>query len=186
MRLSDHPGLAAAQQSGRPVIPVFVLDAETEDIGAAPKWRLEQAIAAFRQRLRGIGSDLVLRRGKALDCLRTLAEETGAGAVHWTRLYEPAAIARDSAVKAALREAGLEAESHPGHLIFEPWAVAPKSGGDVYRVFTPYFRALEGIEEGCSKDIGATQSCVGVGGPGANHQGFQIVGHFTGRYRLFR
>ena len=148
MRLSDHPGLAAAQQSGRPVIPVFVLDAETEDIGAAPKWRLEQAIAAFRQRLRGIGSDLVLRRGKALDCLRTLAEETGAGAVHWTRLYEPAAIARDSAVKAALREAGLEAESHPGHLIFEPWAVAPKSGGDVYRVFTPYFRALEGIEPG--------------------------------------
>lgn len=148
MRLADHPGLAAARQAGRPVIPVFVLDPETEAIGAAPKWRLEQAIAAFRERLRGIGSDLVLRRGKALDCLRALAEETGAGAVHWTRLYEPAAIARDSAVKAALRAAGLEAESHPGHLIFEPWAVAPKSGGDVYRVFTPYFRALEGIEPG--------------------------------------
>ena len=67
LRLSDHPGLAQVAASGRPVIPVFVLDPETEALGAAAKWRLGLGIAAFRAALREIGSDLILRRGRPLD-----------------------------------------------------------------------------------------------------------------------
>ncbi|WP_424932298.1 cryptochrome/photolyase family protein [Amaricoccus macauensis] len=148
LRLTDHPGLDAARQSGRPVIPVFILDPETEGIGAAPKWRLGLGIDAFRTRLEEIDSGLVLRRGKALDVLRALVEETGAGAVHWTRLYDPAAIKRDTAVKEALREDGVEAESRPGHVLFEPWTVETKSGGDYYKVYSPFWRAVDGIDVG--------------------------------------
>ena len=32
-----------------------------------------------------------------------LVEETGAGAVYWNRCYEPDAIGRDTAIKAALK-----------------------------------------------------------------------------------
>ncbi len=141
LRLGDQPMLAAALTSGRPLVPVFVLDPETEALGAAPKWRLGLAVAAFARALEGIGLRLTLRRGPALAVLQALAAETGAGGVWWSRLYDPASVARDTAVKAALRAAGGEAESFAGHLLHEPWTVQTGQGG-FYRVFTPYWRAV--------------------------------------------
>ncbi len=142
MRLSDHPGLSAAARSGRCVIPVFILDSETEAIGAAAKWRMELGLKAFRERLRAIGSDLILRRGDAREALTALAGETGAKAVQWTRLYDPQSIERDTQVKSALRAAGIGAESHPGHVIFEPWTVRTRADGGHYKVYSPYWRAV--------------------------------------------
>jgi deoxyribodipyrimidine photo-lyase len=142
LRLSDNPMLAQAAASGRPVVPVFVLDPETESLGAAAKWRLGLGLAAFARALEGVGARLILRRGAALHVLQGLADELGAGAVHWSRLYDAEAKARDTAVKAGLREAGLEAVSHSGHLLFEPWTVATGQGG-FYKVYSPYWRAVK-------------------------------------------
>ena len=141
LRLDDHPMLAAAIATGRPLIPVFILDPETEALGAAPKWRLGLGIAAFVEALAGVGSRLVLRRGDALEVLTKLIAETGAAGVMWSRLYDPASKARDTAVKAALKARGLLAESHGGHLLHEPWQVQTGQGG-FYRVYTPYWRAV--------------------------------------------
>ncbi|PVA11001.1 deoxyribodipyrimidine photolyase [Pelagivirga sediminicola] len=142
LRLSDHPALCAALDQGAPVIPVFILDDCAEALGAAPKWRLGLALEHFAQVLEARGSRLILRRGDALDVLRDLVRETGAGAVHWSRLYDPAAIARDKAVKSALKEDGIDAQSHAGHLLFEPWTVETKEGG-YYKVYSPMWRAVK-------------------------------------------
>ncbi len=40
---------------GRVVVPVFILDPETEALGAAAKWRLGLSVAAFAESLREIG-----------------------------------------------------------------------------------------------------------------------------------
>ncbi|MBZ4690283.1 MAG: Deoxyribodipyrimidine photo-lyase type [Cereibacter sp.] len=141
LRLADHPMLAAALDSGRPLLPVFILDPETEAIGAAAKWRLGEGIAAFARALEALGSRLVLRRGPALEVLQALARETGAEGVRWSRLYDPASVARDRQVKAALRAGGLSAESHAGHLLHEPWEVQTGQGG-FYKVYTPYWNAV--------------------------------------------
>lgn len=146
-RLADHPALAAAAASGRPVIPVFVLDPVAEVWGAAPRWRLGEALAAFAAALDRIGARLVLRRGAALDTLRTLIAETGATAVYWSRDLDPAAKARDTAVKAALKAAGIEARSFPGQVLFDPWTVETGQGGP-YRVYTPYWKAVRGRDPG--------------------------------------
>jgi deoxyribodipyrimidine photo-lyase len=141
LRLSDLPMLVAAGASGRPVIPVFVLDPEAEAMGAAGKWRLGLALSAFAARLEGEGSRLILRRGPALETLERLVAETGAAGVFWTRSYEPAAIARDAAVKAAMKARGLVAESHSGVTLAEPWEVTTGEGG-FYKVYTPFWKAL--------------------------------------------
>jgi deoxyribodipyrimidine photo-lyase len=141
LRLSDHPMLAAAVAAGRPLIPVFILDPETEALGAAAKWRLGLGLAAFDVALGRAGSRLTLRRGAALAVLRGLVAETGAAGVMWSRLYDPASRARDEAVKKALRAAGLMAVSHPGHLLHEPWSVTTGQGGP-YRVYTPFWNAI--------------------------------------------
>lgn len=148
LRLSDHPALTEAAQSGCAIIPVFILDPETEGLGAAPKWRLELGLQAFGDTLRGLGQRLILRRGSALQVLQDLIAETGAGAVYWSRSYDPAAIARDTEIKSILTQQGVEARSFDGHLLFEPWTVATKTG-QPFRVFTPMWRAVQ------SRDVGA-------------------------------
>ncbi len=137
-RLSDNAALRAAFDTGRPIIPVFILDPITEAIGAAPLWRLGEAVRKFAETLEGLGSRLILRRGSALDCLRELVAETGADTVYWSRAYHPDWVARDKDVKSALTEEGITAESHTGWLLFEPWTVATQAG-DPYTVYTPFW-----------------------------------------------
>ena len=145
LRLSDHPMLAAAVMSGRPLIPVFLCDAQLEAMGAAPKWRLGLGVERFAQTLGALGSRLILRRGDALACLQDLVAETGAAGVMWQRMYDPAAVARDTEVKVVLRAKGLVAQSFPGALMFEPWTVETGQGG-YYKVYSPFWRAVKGRE----------------------------------------
>ncbi|WP_010141788.1 cryptochrome/photolyase family protein [Oceanicola sp. S124] len=147
LRTTDHEALAAACKRGGPVIPVFIRDDSVTGLGAAPALRLDLGLAAFAARLKEKGSRLILRSGNPLEVLRDLAKETGAGAVYWQRLYDPAAIKRDSRVKTALREDGLDAESFAGHLLFEPWTVETGQGG-FYKVYSPFWKAVRGRDVG--------------------------------------
>ena len=143
LRLSDLPMLSAALQTGRPLLPLFILDPETEGMGAAPKFRLGLGLARFAERLASMGSRLILRRGPALAVLEALCAETGAAGVMWSRMYDAASRDRDQGVKAALKARGLAVESHPGALLFEPWEVETGQGGP-YRVYSPFWRAVRG------------------------------------------
>ncbi len=145
LRLSDNAALVAACAGHRPVIVVFVHDEVVERLGAAPRFRLEAGVAACARALEARGSRLILRRGPALEVLRTLVAQTGADAVYWGRLYDPDAKERDIAVKAGLRADGVEARSFAGHVIFEPWRVQTKTGG-FYKVFTPLWKAVRGAQ----------------------------------------
>src|SRR6056297_3063890 len=145
LRLSDNPALAAACARGGPVIAVFIHDDSVARLGAAPKWRLGLSLGDLAGALAAKGSRLILRSGDACNVLLDLVKETGAGAVHWSRLYDPGAIARDSAIKSALKERGVEAESHNAHLLFEPWTVQTQQGG-YYKVYTPFWRAVKDRE----------------------------------------
>jgi deoxyribodipyrimidine photo-lyase len=147
LRLADNPALTAAVQTGVPVIPVFILDEATRTQGAAPLWRLGLGVAQMGQTLAAAGSRLILRAGPPLEVLQKLAEETGATAIHWNRLYDPVARERDTLVKDGLRQAGLEAHSHGGHLLFEPWTVETGQGG-FYKVYTPFWNSVKDRDPG--------------------------------------
>jgi deoxyribodipyrimidine photo-lyase len=142
LRLADNLALAAAAKRGGRVVPVFIWSPEEEGEwppGSASRWWLHQSLAAFDAQLRELGSRLVTRRGPTLTALRTLAKETGANAVFWNRRYEPAVIARDAEVTAALRDDGFEAESFNAALLHEPWTIQNQSGRP-FQVFTPFWR----------------------------------------------
>ncbi len=139
LRLADNPALQAVE--GR-VIPVYILD-DTEGprpMGAASLWWLGKSLNALGADLAARGSRLILRRGKAARVLAELIEETGATVVHWNRLYEAGAIARDTAIKTSLTEAGIKCLSFNGALLNEPWDIQSGAGGP-YKVYTPYWRA---------------------------------------------
>ncbi len=77
--------------------------------------------------------------GGSFDSLLAVARETGASAVYWNRLYDPALESRDARIKAGLRDAGISCESFNAALLHEPWEIST-AGGQPYRVFTPYWR----------------------------------------------
>lgn len=141
LRLDDHPALAAACASARPVIPVFIRDAGFDRLGAATKWRFGLALEAFGRRLSDLGSQLILRSGPAAAVLDQVIQETGARQVFWSRSYDPAGLPEDIALKAGLKSAGIGAESFDGFLLVEPWRLQTKAGTG-FRVFTPFWRAL--------------------------------------------
>ena len=142
LRLSDHPALDMAAQSGKPVIPLFIHDDQIDDLGAAPKWRLGLGVETLADSLAEISSRLILRKGAALDVLRALVAQTGAGAVYWTRLYDPHSVRRDTEIRNTLISESIDARSFGGHLMFEPWTVETKAGG-YYKVYTPFWNAVK-------------------------------------------
>ncbi|MEO9780263.1 MAG: deoxyribodipyrimidine photo-lyase [Sedimentitalea sp.] len=142
LRLFDHPAFSAASKTGRPIIPLFILDPQARSLGAAPQFRLGLSVARLAENLKPHASQLILRSGDAQTVLEQVIKETGAGAVFWSRLYDPETVARDTKIKAALREQGIEAQSFGGHLMFEPWTVQTKTAG-YYKVFTPYWNTVK-------------------------------------------
>lgn len=142
LRLSDHAALSAAIKTGRPVIPIFILDPLARSLGTAPKFRLGLGLERIADCLKESGSRMILRSGDAQDVIERLIKETGAEAVYWSRLYDPDSVARDTGIKAALKAQGIEAQSFGGHSMFEPWTVQTKTGG-YYKVFTPFWKAVK-------------------------------------------
>ena len=143
LRLGDHPALSAAAERGGAVIPVYIWAPDEEGAwvpGGATCWWLHQSLAALAAALEAIGSRLVIRSGDSLETLRSLVKETGAGAVYWSRRYEPDVRERDAEIKAALREDGLEVTSFNASLLVEPPTFANKQG-EPYKVFTPFWKA---------------------------------------------
>lgn len=142
LRIADNPALSAAAALGQPVIALYILDDETPGrwrMGGASRWWLHHSLASLTAELDGLGVHLILRRGNAADVLKDMVSRTKATAVHWNRLYEPYAIARDKALKADLQAMDIEVASYNASLLFEPWTAKTKTGGP-YRVFTPFWR----------------------------------------------
>lgn len=142
LRVGDNRALAAAAQSGKPVIPVLVFDEnEGRAPGAASRWWLHGSIEALSEALDVRGVKLVLRRGPQAEIVSDLVETTGADSVFWNRRYDPPGSEADRALKRDLRQRGVDAESFDGQLLHEPTLLLTGSGTP-YKVFSPFWRAL--------------------------------------------
>ena len=144
LRLADNPALIAGLGSGRAVVPLYVLDEETE--GRAPARGCFTMVAAPQPAGAGrlaarLGSRLIVRRGPAERVLADLAAEVDAQAVYWNRIYDQGSRERDARLKQAFMARGVAAESLKANLLFEPWEVKTL-GGEPFKVFTPFWRGL--------------------------------------------
>ena len=149
LRLADNPALDAARKTYDRVLPVYVHAPEEEapwQPGAASRWWLHHSLTSLDAALRKREATLHVRRGDTLAALRALVAETGAGAVYWNRLYEPALVERDARIKQALRVLGIDARSFGAALLCEPWDIATASGSP-YKVFTPFWRVARAALE---------------------------------------
>ena len=144
LRLSDHPALHAAANSGAPVIGLYVLDEASpalRPLGGAARWWLAQSLRALAAGLEAKGAALVLRRGPAAKVLPEAAREAGAGAVYWNEIAQAPHMAVAKAIGTALAKQGVGFKSFPGDLLASPESIRNKDGRGL-RVFTPFWRRL--------------------------------------------
>jgi deoxyribodipyrimidine photo-lyase len=143
LRTHDLPGLLQAAQSGRPVLPVFILDDDTPGqwrMGGASRWWLHQSLAALASELKVLGSKLILKCGNAQEVLHQLLEETGADSIYCSRSYAPWAVQQEETLHALLSKSGAHFKRFAGTLLFEPGSILTQAG-QPFKVFTPFWRA---------------------------------------------
>ena len=144
LRLADNRALAAAVDTGQPILVIYVYDDASSGLrapGGASRWWLHHSLAALSEDLAEAGTSLTILRGAAGEIVPKLVQEIGATAVLWSRRYGGPERDLDTRIKVALGDLGITAQSFNDHLLVEPWEITTR-GGDPFKVFTPFWRAL--------------------------------------------
>jgi deoxyribodipyrimidine photo-lyase len=142
LRVHDHPALAAAARAER-TVPLFVFDERLlRSRFAAPNrvaFMLE-ALQDLDEALRRAGGRLIVRRGDPVREALAVARECWAGSLHVSADWSAYARAREERLARACAEERIEFTAHPGVTVVPPGAATP-TGGDHFKVFSPYHRA---------------------------------------------
>ncbi len=142
LRLADNPALDAALQRHERIVPLYVHAPHEEEPwapGAASRWWLHHSLHALDAALGRRGARLHVMHGDSTGALRALLERSGARALYWNRLYEPALVERDAIIERTLRGVGVEVGTFKADVLFEPSQIATAQD-QPYRVFTPFWR----------------------------------------------
>ncbi len=150
LRADDQAALYHALRAARKVWCGFVFDTEILDALPRADRRVEfirDSVAGLDAQLRALGQShgiehtgLIVRHGRARDELPKLADALHVQAVYTNHDDDPAALARDAAVRGTLAHLGIAFHSAKDHVIFERGEVLTGSGTP-YSVFTPYKNA---------------------------------------------
>lgn len=143
LRLEENPALRAAVATGRPILPVYILDdaGDGRPHGAASLWWLNRSLQALDAALRQRGGRLICRRGNSEAELYRLIEETGADQVFLNRRFEPDAFQQDADIAHGLTSNGVECHGFNASLLAKPGMIL-SGAGKPYRVFTPFSKTL--------------------------------------------
>jgi deoxyribodipyrimidine photo-lyase len=144
LRDYDHAALYHALKLAREVICAFIFDRDILDKLPDPGDRrvafIHASVAELQQSLQARGGGLVVRHGLARDEIAQLVAELGVDAVFFNHDDDPAALARDTAVEAALHIQDVAVHHYKDTVIFEREEVLT-AAGTPFSVFTPYRNA---------------------------------------------
>jgi len=144
LRDHDHAALHAALRAHSRVHCAFVFDTGILDALPGRHDRrvefIHASVAELKAALEKLGGGLHVVHGRPAEEIPALARRLEVAAVYANRDYEPAAIARDAGVAAALARDGIRFHTRKDQVIFELDEVRTRAGG-AFSVFTPYRNA---------------------------------------------
>ncbi|WJY97208.1 cryptochrome/photolyase family protein [Corynebacterium fournieri] len=129
LRVADNPALSWAASRGE-VTGLLIDDTSgPRPLGRAAAWWRDRSAAELSTKV-----PLIRKTGDPREIVPRLARELGAE-VAWNRRYDAPEL--DAEVKSATG-----ARTFPGFLLAEPWEIN-SGAGTPYRVFTPFYKALQ-------------------------------------------
>ena len=137
MRKYDNTALVEAAKEHDEVIPFYVVDDnyfENAELGY-PRVRFwRESLLELKEIFKDDGQDLVVRKGKPLEQLENIIEETDADAVYHNRDYTPYSRKRDSEVE---EELDIDVKTFKDIVMFEKKEILTNQG-DPYSVYSYY------------------------------------------------
>ena len=146
LRVHDQPALWAACRGADRVVPLFVFDRDILASRYAAPNRVSQLVDAvrdLRSNLKARGGGLVVRHGDTVEEVAQLAVEVQADELHLSADSSAHARRRETALRELAYgrlDGRLRVIAHDAAVtVVHPGEVRP-SGGDHFKVFSPYFR----------------------------------------------
>jgi deoxyribodipyrimidine photo-lyase len=142
LRVHDHPALSEALAGADAVAGLFVLDDTILASAFAAPNRVAfmlDCLRDLRASLQRRGSALAIRRGDVVEEALAFARHCRADRLLVSGDVSAYARRREARLAQACDEAGVGLSVMPGVTVVDPGELAP-TGGDHYRVFTPYWR----------------------------------------------
>ncbi|MBD2312214.1 deoxyribodipyrimidine photo-lyase [Desertifilum sp. FACHB-1129] len=143
LRITDNIGLAKSRQMTPKVIGVFCLDLnilERDDIAPARVTYMIGCLQELQRSYQQAGSQLLILKGQPAQAIPQLADSLQAKAVVWNWDVEPYAQQRDTKVKEALQEKGIQTHHFWDQLLHNPDEIKTKSSNSPYTVYTPFWK----------------------------------------------
>src|SRR5690606_22103103 len=110
LRIADNTALKAAAEEELPVLPVYIMSDWTGEhawTGPNRQHFLCGCLESLARNLETIEGRLVIRRGRAVEALRELIEETGAVSLHFNQDPDPFGRAVEGEVERMCAELGV-------------------------------------------------------------------------------
>ena len=157
LRISDNLGLTAAAEQSDRIVGLFCLDPgilDGDDIAPARVTYMIGCLEELQQNYEKLGSQLLVIQGEPAKAISQLAGKLKAKAVYWNLDVEPYAKERDSNVKEALSEQGIDTKNFWDQLLHAPGEILTKSSDSPYKVYTPFWRSWNNQEKpGVAQEI---------------------------------
>ncbi|MDI7774480.1 deoxyribodipyrimidine photo-lyase [Asticcacaulis sp. EMRT-3] len=144
LRLQDNSAVASALALRVPILPVYIHDddLETRSGGAASRWWLDKSLHVLDEELRGLSSRLIVLEGSATILLPYLCQTYSVKSVICSHTFDPRSEENDLRIIDELAAIKVCMERHNSTLLTLPCALKTQ-GGTPFRVFTPFFKALQ-------------------------------------------
>lgn len=139
-RLSDNVALweASKYEELAPVYIWNIHDTGVWQAGAASKWWLHHTLKKFQTRLKGLGTNLIIFRGRPEHEISKIAKKINASAVLMNESYNPYDRGSESRLQRDLDSIDIDMQSFQGSLLC-PIDHLLKKDGSPYLVYTPFW-----------------------------------------------
>ena len=143
LRFGDNLGLQQALETYERVIPVFIFDPRQlkphEYRSDRALHFMLRALERLSNKLKDMGSELIVRNSLPHRGLLALVAEFSAQAIYMNRDYTPFSLRRDAEIIGSCKAAGIQVYQFNDALLNPP-EVCLKGDGTPYTVFTPFYR----------------------------------------------
>jgi deoxyribodipyrimidine photo-lyase len=147
LRVRDHAPLSAAVREQDAIVPAFVLDSQLLRGSCAAPNRLAFLLDCLGELDRSLGergTRLLVRHGDVVEETMKLVHRWRLTAIYMSADVTPYAQRRHARLAAACQRARIELRTFPGITVIPAGELTP-TGGDHYRVFTPYWRVWSAL-----------------------------------------
>ena len=150
LRIHDHEPLIKAVRSGAKVIPFYCFEPRQFGLtpygfpktGAIRAQFLLESIADLRENLRSLGSDLIIRRGKANQVIPRIAKEFEIDSVYYYHEVTSEETQVETELTNALKAIGVSTQSFWGHTLYHADDL-PFEIREIPELFTSFRKQVE-------------------------------------------